>query len=714
MFREGSIRPILDFTRNEILQRVATMAVLVTLLVACAGDSTTSAGDVPIDVGVDVAIDVFVDVGMDTGAEADAVRPDSLGDAAIDSTGAKDSVVEDTVDLPPRICREGGTLWASGVKAFSDITAETTLPVLGVTGIRLGAVDIDNDGDADLSVRNAGNQRTDFSGAGARMTWLLRNDGGFQFTDVTQVSGITAIRGGDGAQGRLTHALVFGDIDNDGDNDALSAINVEVLADLGDRNEIFINNGDGTFTMAEGGDIRHADEVQPAFAASLTDYDRDGLLDAFVGYAWSGFLVMPDRLYRGDGSGGFSDVTEDVGMMTKTDFFIQDKLDGKTHRNTWGTSVCDVNGDGWSDLLCAVYGRDFNALWLNSGDTKTFSNIGIASGYSADDRVEWRDSIGAQCYCQENPEAEGCDTCPAPPNNIDCTYARAWDHARDTQLYRLGGNTFSTACGDVDNDGDLDLMTFEIVHWDVGSNSDPAELLFNDGAAQPKFSRPGAEALGMARDWDGHIDYNAGDMTGGFLDFDNDGRLDVLVCSSDYPYTRSFLWHQKSDGTFEEVSVDVGIDQPHAHGLAVADFDGDGDLDVILGHSRARCATDDPECYPTQEVHVFRNDLGQDGNWLRVTLKGGEGANRSAIGAWIKVTAGGQTQLREVQGGYGHVGIQAEFVQHFGLGSACDVDRIEVRWPDVAGTTEVFENVRANYEIRIAQGTGNVEYLGVE
>jgi hypothetical protein len=77
------------------------------------------------------------------------------------------------------------------------------------------------------------------------------------------------------------------------------------------------------------------------------------------------------------------------------------------------------------------------------------------------------------------------------------------------------------------------------------------------------------------------------------------------------------------------------------------------------------------------------------------------------------VVAGGVTQVQEVGGGYGHLAIQHELVQHFGLGPACEVDKLEVRWPDAAGTKEVFTAVQANYVVRIVQGAGKVEYLGL-
>ena len=78
-------------------------------------------------------------------------------------------------------------------------------------------------------------------------------------------------------------------------------------------------------------------------------------------------------------------------------------------------------------------------------------------------------------------------------------------------------------CGDVDNDGDLDLLTTAIVHWDVGSSSDPAEILVNTGAPEVRFERPGNDVTGLERTHD-RIDWNEGIMTGALFDFDNDGR----------------------------------------------------------------------------------------------------------------------------------------------------------------------------------------------
>ncbi len=107
-----------------------------------------------------------------------------------------------------------------------------------------------------------------------------------------------------------------------------------------------------------------------------------------------------------------------------------------------------------------------------------------------------------------------------------------------------------------------------------------------------------------------------------------------------------------------------------------------------------------------------RNEVGQDSNWTRIRLVGGgEGkANRSALGAVVKVTAGGRTMTQEVLGSWGHSNTQSD-VLVFGLGSACEIDSVEVRWPDADDATETYTEVRANYALEINQGEGGLAYL---
>jgi hypothetical protein len=231
----------------------------------------------------------------------------------------------------------------------------------------------------------------------------------------------------------------------------------------------------------------------------------------------------------------------------------------------------------------------------------------------------------------------------------------------------------------------------------VGGSSDKAEILINSGEADVHFTRPGIKESGLDR---AHINgWNEGVMTSAAFDFDNDGWMDIYLGNSDYPGNFGLLYHQVSAGKFEAVPITDGIDQHRSHGIAVADFDRDGDLDVIVGHSFSRC---DAECYPTQQLRLFENVMGQDGNAVQLTLTGGPLTNRSAIGARVTLTAGGFTQTREIGGGHGHYGMQDDLTVHFGMGEACEAE-VTVRWPDATLSTESFK-LPAGYRFAITQG----------
>ncbi len=109
---------------------------------------------------------------------------------------------------------------------------------------------------------------------------------------------------------------------------------------------------------------------------------------------------------------------------------------------------------------------------------------------------------------------------------------------------------------------------------------------------------------------------------------------------------------------------------------------------------------------------MYRNDGAEQQNWTRLRLVGaGAGAaNTSAIGAVVKVTAGGRTQTQYVSGGFGHGNNQNDLVLTFGLGSACTIDSIDVRWPDSTGSHQTFTGVQTNYEVTLKQADGSYSY----
>ena len=228
-------------------------------------------------------------------------------------------------------------------------------------------------------------------------------------------------------------------------------------------------------------------------------------------------------------------------------------------------------------------------------------------------------------------------------------------------------------------------------------NINPSEILFNQGDVDGLvFNRPGNDVTGLTREYD-LVDYNDGDITAAIFDFDNDGHQDIYIGSTDYPSTRGLLYRQDEIGSFAQVDIEKGIDHVRSHGVAVADFDRDGDIDMVVGHSRNRCSG---ECYETAQVRLFENQLS--GRFVQLSLEGSDGSNRSAIGARVVVEHDGVTQSKQVGGGFGHYGMQNDLVLHFGLGDSCEAN-VLVYWPDKEGTiTEMKVQAGGLYKI-----TGN-------
>jgi hypothetical protein len=603
------------------------------------------------------------------------------------------------------VCDPSATRWSAGTSAFTEVTDDWGLTDIAPDGVRLAAVDFDHDGWTDLVVRK-GAGVDDFSSGGVRQVWLLKNTGQGRFEDVTQASGLMATRlGTDADVGRPGPTMAFGDVDNDGDLDVYTG-DPDAAGATAETSEIMLNDGDGTFSLGPvDSDERLTVDDMP-YGAVFVDYDLDGVLDLYTPqYVDKDGSPQQSRLYRGHGDGVFQNLTAAAGMTTAAWSSIATLNAAGSHTESWSGLACDLDNDGFAELMAASYGRAPNHLWHNDGDG-SFTNDSVASGYAYDDRTDWTDNESARCWCKYHQELSYCVGVPNPENiacNSDADAFR-WDDTYDRELFRLGGNSGATMCADVDNDGWMDLLTTEIVHWDVGSSSDPSEILHNTQAAGVVFERPGNDLTGLTREHD-RVDWNDGDMTGSVFDFDNDGWNDVWIGNSDYPGSRGLLWHNEGSaaGDLQFVSVPIadGIDHFRAHGSAIADFDRDGDLDIVVGHSSARCDTD---CYPTFVVRMFENQLA--GNFVQLELVGGEGTNRSAIGARVEVTAGGITQTHQVDGGHGQLGAEDDLVQHFGLGTACEAE-VTVTWPAAGFPTQSF-TVPAGHRFRVTQGSNPV------
>ncbi|MGD2110915.1 MAG: CRTAC1 family protein, partial [Phycisphaerae bacterium] len=287
-------------------------------------------------------------------------------------------------------------------------------------------------------------------------------------------------------------------------------------------------------------------------------------------------------------------------------------------------------------------------------------------------------------------------------------------HGReDEKPFRANGNTFDVACADYDNDGDIDLFVAEIAHAWAGESSDRSCLLVNLGAGSGyRFER--RHDLGIDRFHDGDR-WNEGDLYAAWIDFDNDGLQDLLISSGAYPDGQFLrLFQQQPDHRFVEVTDKAGFAWEGSGCLSLADFDRDGDVDILVTRSNHRLPAARRSALPPR-VALFRNDVGNRNHFLTVRLigRGNGGSNRSAIGARVVVRAGKVVQTREVYGGLGHNTHRNEFPLTFGLGEHDRVDSIEVHWPNRDRTITRLRDVEADRMIDVFEGaTGSVRHGG--
>jgi hypothetical protein len=649
------------------------------------------------------------------GSSADSTTSDTPATPPCDPTalvgeactcGASECGEGEWCDLESESCVtatcNAGAAWTLGTEAFVEITAGSNLLELAVEGTRLNIVDIDADGYPDLFVRRGG-VAADVPGESIRNAWLLRNTEGTGFEDVTFDSGILARRDGDTTRGRPVEIVASADVDNDGDLDIYTGINNAVDTAEGEGSELLLNQGDGTYVLGpEDSDLRRVGELDVPAGAAFVDANNDGNVDLWVTQNETGGAGLQDRLYYGDGTAMFYDGTQVSGLTTQPWSDIESLNAGLSHTRSWAAVACDLNDDGWTELMSSSYGRSPNHLWQavpTTEDFPQFVNRSVDSGYAYDGNQTWTDNQFAACYCSANPDEPGCTDAITP--QISCMQQN-WNHAQDREPFRLGGNSGATVCADIDNDGALDLWTSEIRHWWAGEGADHSELLVNTGNGDVTFDRPGRASMGIDVPHVTGNSWDEGHMPANVLDFDNDGWKDIYVGASDYPGNSGLLLHQDAPLSFSLVPSGDAFEHNRSHGVVTADFDRDGDLELVTGHSRSRCDASAPnDCYPTGQIRIFDNVLGHQGQWIQLELVGADGSNVAAIGARVRVVAADITQTQEVGGGFGHFGAQNDRLLHFGLADACSA-RITIRWPDAELTEQTLE-LPAGHRYRVTK-----------
>jgi hypothetical protein len=558
-------------------------------------------------------------------------------------------------------CGGHGATWHEGRPAFHEASAAWGLS--GLTANNMVALDLDGDGWTDLIATGSPHDTRDEPAAGTWHHAVLMNrevDGRRRFVDETVESGL--IVGRDGRLGTGHSLYVGADVDGDGDIDLFAGrYHDEGKPDpTGERSAIYLNDGGGHFTRVGRSGVEEPRATSTA-AAAFTEVDGDGIPDLWVvgWYRQYGELdASGPHLYRGKGDGTFVDVTPGTAMDLAPTRTREDWLDRRHRRPGYGATACDVDADGSPELLQSSYARTWNLMF--SRTTGDWVESGQAAGIDADDNEDFRSDMQYACYC----EGKACDPAPtlACNGHMPATY---WVPGFSDQPGRLGGNTFTTVCADTDNDGDLDLFHGEIRHDWAGEAADSSQLLLNDGKGT--FTRQENAAIGLARPRPTDADWDEGDMQAALVDLDLDGWKDLLLMDSDYPGTRLRFWHNEGDGTWREASDASGLNQPWPRGLTVADFDRDGDLDVLTASSNAREGS--PWSEPT--LHFYENGLG--GSSLRL-----EGL---PVGTRVDLSASGMIQTLAVSGGFGLWGMQHDTALTFGLDGGCTIDEIVITPP---------------------------------
>jgi hypothetical protein len=477
---------------------------------------------------------------------------------------------------------------------------------------------------------------------------LFHNNHNFTFTDVGDAAGVA---NGNDEQNATADSLWF-DYNNDGRPDLF-------VVRFG-ANQLFENLGNGKFkdVTKQAGLVRYSN----AITAIAFDYDRDGNLDLFVGSYFQPINIFhPDSprffpesfetanngggvtVFHNNGNGTFTDVTEKVGL--------------KSSGWTLDLGHADADNDGFDDLYVA---NDFGTdrFYHNKGDG-TFEDITEkAIGFDSKKgmNVDWGDYDNdgfLDIYVTNITDDYMREGNFLWHNNGNLTFS---DVSRETATYETGWG-WGSKFFDYDNDGWLDLYVMN--GWVSAGKESYVPDIFE------MVTKPGID-FADARNWP------------------------PMGNKSLSGYEKKRLFHNEHGTIFRDEAKRHGMDSVRdGRGIAIADFDNDGRLDVFTANANG-------------EPYLYHNVMPAGRHWVQFALEGRK-SNRTAVGAQVRLKAAGQTRLQFISGGNSFGGQSTSRV-HFGLGEIAKVDQIEVRWPN--GDKEVFGNIAVDKLQKIVEGTG--------
>lgn len=475
------------------------------------------------------------------------------------------------------------------------------------------------------------------------------------FTDVTAERGLGVADPGPG----YGAGAAIADFDGDGDLD----IWLGTGRDFPDQ--VWRNLGDGTFedAAAELG----LDWTGGSRAALWIDFSGDGRLDLITGgdcfsqapSCFDGIAKIRFNRQREDGS--FEDITDRIGPIPDGLF------DTGSHRA--GFIASDFDRDGWLDLAYGTWNGEPHVLRGLPGGG--FADITAASGIVSSGEDHWQ------------PAAHDFDRDGWPDLAwaMDFTGNHLWRNRRDGTFEDLAPalgidnamNDMGLALGDIDADGDFDMFVTEIWGADTGFHN---VLFRNDTAAGVLAFEEIGVAAGVS---------NSGFGWGAtFLDVDHDRDLDLAVANGWFngigfdDRTRLYVNQGGPSPSFVDRATEAGIDDD-AWGVTMLafDMDRDGDLDLLETRNYGFG-------FPVRLLENRLDETKGAGGSLTVQLRQ-PGANRDAIGAEIRAEIEGDIVVRRISAGTSHLG-QEPPEAHLGTGSAREIERLEVRWPDGART----------------------------
>jgi hypothetical protein len=530
---------------------------------------------------------------------------------------------------------------------------------------------------------------------------LSSQKNGTIFTDITKKAGIDfKYTIGDYSYKNIIESSGSGitvfDYNNDGLMD-LYLMNGTYLEGISDpdgkvfrnsHNELYNNNGNGTFTKVT--EKAGVGGNQWSMAAGAIDLDNDGFQDLYV------LNYGPNIFYKNNGNGTFTDITKSLGLAGP------DKLNGFTKWSI-GVSFWDYNLDGRVDAMVGNF-LAFDPAYVSPSaplmmPSPTEYNGQASLLYEQQPDGKFIDVTRKNNLYYPDSKCMGL-TVFDYDNDGDLDIFQANDHQlnflfrNDNGLYREAGVASGVAAnsngkptgsmhgtiGDVDGDGLIDILVTDLDYGALYKNI--GNGLFVDIT----------EESGVAGAMAGRGSWGAA-----LFDYDNDGDLDIVAANGtaeelilQYP----LLLENDGTGHFKNVGQARGkyfSTKRSGRGLAVLDFNNDGNLDIIISHV-------DKEATAV----LLKNEGGNGNNWLGMMLRGAKGP-AAAIGAKVIVTAGDKKQVLVNQWTNSYLSNNDPRV-HIGLGKVKQVDMLEVYWSD--GIKEEFKNIPCNRYITIIQGKG--------